>query len=212
MVKRKWLWGQEGKITLCTKPEPRAPWTKVFLCVHGISEMRRNALLGSVGVVLAPWCAPTELYLEDLAINQIQGWFVWISLAFFFFLFKQSWSISLAGLELNQECRLTSNLWFFFLLRTFKCSDDKLNPQACKPVLFLFSFFAFCCLFLKWNNEILMACSLNERRTKKPQQWLWGNPGRGREKVVEASKRLETDHAHTDGKKDIVLAPKSPFN
>lgn len=51
--------------------------------------MRRNALLGSVGVVLAPWCAPTELYL-DLAINQIQGWFVWISFAFFFFLFKQS--------------------------------------------------------------------------------------------------------------------------
>lgn len=83
------MWGQEGRITLCTKPEPRAAWTKVSLCVDSIYEMRKNALLGSVGVVLAPWCAPTGLYLEDLVINQIQGWFVWISLAFFFFLFKQ---------------------------------------------------------------------------------------------------------------------------
>lgn len=52
--------------------------------------MRRNALWGSVGVVLAPWCAPIGLYLEDLAINQRQDWFVWISPAFFYFLFFNS--------------------------------------------------------------------------------------------------------------------------
>jgi hypothetical protein len=51
---------KEGKITLCTKPEHREFWVKFFLCSYAISEGRGNTLLRCVGIVLGPWCAPTD--------------------------------------------------------------------------------------------------------------------------------------------------------
>lgn len=90
MVKGNDCGAKRGKLHSALSQSPGHPELKSFFVSTACMKREETLFWGLIGVVLAPWCAPTGLYLEDLAINQSQDWFVWISPAFFYFLFKQS--------------------------------------------------------------------------------------------------------------------------